>query len=115
MQINIIKLEQVVAAAKAKAANSPAWLRAIEKAHTHLIENPYISETEDGLLILSDSGKTYHANGICQCKAWEFGRRPCWHRAAAQLVRRYREASHPHAGILIKPEGKSMRIGAWEV
>ncbi|MET0466768.1 MAG: SWIM zinc finger family protein [Chitinophagaceae bacterium] len=46
------------------------------------------------LLILSDSNEIYTANGTCQCKAFQNGRRPCWHRAAARLVKRYTEASH---------------------
>jgi hypothetical protein len=56
-----------------------------------LADNPYICERDGGLLILSPSGETYHANGACQCKAYTHGM-ACWHRAAAQLVKRYREA-----------------------
>lgn len=93
MTLNQIILETVTAAAaaKAQAANQPAWVRAIEKAAEQLITNPYICEHDGGLLMLSYSGETYHANGACQCRAYANGR-PCWHRAAAQLVKRYREA-----------------------
>jgi hypothetical protein len=127
MQINLIQLERTVEAANARAANHPAWLRAIEKAHTHLIENPYISETienpyisetADGLLILPDSGETYQSNGTCQCKAFSYGQ-PCWHRAAAQLIRRYNEPVSPaverEGAILVKRGGNVMRIDGWDV
>lgn len=118
MQINTVKLSKVVEEAKAKAASSPRWLAAIEKAAEQLRENPYIAAEGDGLLILSDSGKIYTSNGVCQCKAFEF-KQPCWHRAAVQLVRRYREAYnfHPLAGVLVKSNGRTaMKLdGGWEV
>lgn len=91
MNFNLTILETVTEAAKAKAAGQAAWVRAIEKAAEQLLDNPYICEHDGGLLILSYSNETYHANGACQCRAYANGR-PCWHRAAAQLVRRYREA-----------------------
>jgi SWIM zinc finger len=119
MQLNITQLEQVIETAKAKAANSPRWLAAIEKAAEQLISNPYISEVDDhSLLIASASGNDiYISNGVCQCKAFEF-KQPCWHRAAVQLVKRYREASasHPLAGVLVKRQGNAMKLdGGWLV
>jgi hypothetical protein len=90
MQINLIQLERTVETASGKAAAHPSWLRAIDKAAEQLISNPYIAEPEDGLLILSHSGETYPANGVCQCRAFAHDM-PCWHRAAAQLVKRYKE------------------------
>jgi hypothetical protein len=47
----------------------------------------------DALLVLSESGEIYRANGACQCKAYA-NSQPCWHRAAARLVKRYNETSH---------------------
>ena len=96
MTLNLAIIETVVAAAQAKASGQPAWVRAIEKAAEQLYSNPYISEHDGGLLILSYSQQTYHANGACQCKAYANGK-PCWHRAANQLVRRYREAEAAQA------------------
>jgi hypothetical protein len=90
MQLNQIKLESVVRTAKTKARNSRRWTRAIEKAAIQLQENPYIHDTGNSLLILSPSGKTYEANGICQCPAY-LEKKPCWHRASYQLVKRYNE------------------------
>lgn len=91
MNFNLTILEMVTETAKAKAAGNASWLRAIEKAAEQLVTNPYISEHDGGLLILSYSNETYHANGACQCKAYARGM-ACWHRAAAKLVKRYREA-----------------------
>ncbi len=120
--INSVKLERVVETAKAKAANSPSWLRAIERAAEQLRSNPYIAEQGDGLLILSTSGEFYHANGVCQCKAYRHSL-PCWHRAAAQLIKRYNELpdetpaskNNPMAGVLIKPQPKEVRVNGWMV
>jgi hypothetical protein len=98
MQLNITQLEQVIETAKAKAANSPRWLAAIEKAAEQLISNPYISEIDDhSLLIASATGNDiYISNGSCQCKSFQYGK-PCWHRSAARLVQLYREAESASA------------------
>jgi hypothetical protein len=85
------KLAQVVAAAFDAAHDSTRWQTAIVKAWRQLEENPYIHEADDALLILSPSGEIYSANGTCGCKAFEKGF-PCWHRAAARIVERYRAA-----------------------
>lgn len=85
--------------------------------------------------VTSSTGQTAYtvrfvvANGLrlgeCTCKAGQ-SNQVCFHIAAAAALNiaihsNYSkpsdapEASHPHAGVLIKPEGRSMRIGAWEV
>lgn len=69
------------------------WQTAIAKAKRQIEENPYLHFDGDALLILSESGEIYTANGVCQCKAYTKGF-PCWHRAAARLVRRYHERAH---------------------
>jgi hypothetical protein len=104
MTLNLTTLAAVaaVAMAKATAAKQMTWTRAIEKAAEQLADNPYICEQDGGLLILSYSGETYHANGACQCKAYANGR-PCWHRAAAQLVKRYREAEAAQVAVPAPP------------
>lgn len=91
MQFDQVLFGKVVEAAKAKAAGNKSWVRAVEKAAEALHSNPYIHDEGDGLLILSESGKTYKANGSCQCEAHLRGM-ACWHRAAAKLVKRYKEA-----------------------
>ncbi len=48
-------------------------------------------EEDKSLLIWSQkSNNIYAANGVCQCRAFEQGS-PCFHRAAARLVRLYME------------------------
>jgi hypothetical protein len=92
LDINEERLDAVVGAAF-DATGETRWRTAIVKAARALKENPYISEQGGALLILSDSGEIYSANGVCQCNAYEKGF-PCWHRAAARLMRRYNETSH---------------------
>ncbi len=105
--INLTLFFAVVNVCKAKAAakGETSWVRAIEKAAEQVHDNPYISETENGLLVLSATGgEIYHANGKCQCKAYARGM-ACWHRAAAKLVKRYREAvAAQAASALIRTE-----------
>jgi hypothetical protein len=94
---NLVLFFAVVNAAKAKAAGQAAWVRAIERAAEQIHDNPYIAEDGDALLIQSATGnEIYRANGTCQCKAYNRNM-PCWHRAAAQLVKRYREAEEKEA------------------
>jgi hypothetical protein len=84
-------LTAIATQAKASAAQHPCWLVAIDRALVELDTNPYIEWQDGHLLIVSTSGALYAANGICQCDAYRF-KIPCWHRAAARLVRRYYEA-----------------------
>jgi hypothetical protein len=120
MTVNIVKFEQVISEAKAKAASSPAWIRAIERAAEMILDNAYMDYSDGELLILSDSGNIYRANGICQCAAFKRNR-PCKHRALARLVQRYVEAeSKPQPkssteGVLIKPQPKECRVDGWMV
>ncbi|MCI0338816.1 MAG: hypothetical protein L0226_14670 [Acidobacteria bacterium] len=128
MQINLIQLERTVAEAKAKAANHPAWVRAIERAAQVLRENPYIELLENGdVLFLSATSNTlYQINGKCAaengqpCKGYTYNNGVCYHRAIKQLIVRYLEAEtvtqdSPNAGILIKPQPKEVRVGGWMV
>jgi hypothetical protein len=86
-------MQQVTQAAFDKVFGNRRWETAIVKAKAQLEENPYMHFDGQSLLILSPSGEIYSANGVCQCKAYRRGQ-PCWHRAAARLVKRYMEASH---------------------
>jgi hypothetical protein len=86
--INTTRLEEIAQDAFNKAHKYPRWQVAIMKAVNILENNPYVSFDGDSLLILSDSGEIYKANGTCQCKAFKFGK-PCAHRATARLVERY--------------------------
>lgn len=78
-------------------AKKKRWINAISKA-TAEIENNGVFMTwqpeEQSLLIWSQkSNHIYSANGVCQCRAFEQNS-PCFHRAAARLVRLYIEAEN---------------------
>lgn len=87
------RMQQVIQEAFDKVSGSRRWQTAIAKAKQQIEENPYMHFDGAGLLVLSESGEIYRANGACQCKAYTNGW-PCWHRAAARLVQRYNETSH---------------------
>ena len=92
--LNETKLAEVVAAAKAAVAGNKRWTNAVAKAADLLRSgNPYIHFTGHSLLMLSDSGEIYEANGVCQCTAFSKGQ-PCKHRAAYKLMVRYFETAH---------------------
>jgi len=89
IQLQQERFEQVVQEAFNKTSNL-RWQTAIVKAKQQIEANPYITVQGDALLILSPSNEIYTANGTCQCKAYR-NHQPCWHRAAARLVKRYNE------------------------
>ncbi len=93
MNIDQNKLQEVAQEAFDKAQGSQRWQTAIVKAKVEIENNPYMHVDGDALLILSPSNEIYRANGTCTCKAYMNGQ-PCWHRAAARLVKRYLETSH---------------------
>jgi hypothetical protein len=85
-------LSQVVEKAAHDAADHERWLTAIGRAILELDSNPYLARNDHGGLIIgSPSGNVYAANGVCQCEAYQHGKKPCWHRAAARLVRLHDE------------------------
>ena len=92
--INTEKLQTVTQEAFDKVPNSRRWQTAIVKAKQQIESNPFMHFDGDALLILSpESNQIYTANGTCQCCAYELGQ-PCWHRAAARLIKRYNETEH---------------------
>ncbi len=76
------------------AGTKKRWINAIAKATAEIEENGVFMTWQDedkSLLIWSQrSNNIYSANGVCQCRAFEQGS-PCFHRAAARLVRLYME------------------------
>ena len=89
--MNETKLAAVVESALASVSGDRRWTNAIMRAEQMLTSgNPYIHFTGDALMMLSESGEIYTANGVCQCKAYKGGS-PCKHRAAYKLVKRYVE------------------------
>lgn len=93
MNLDHTKMQQVIQAAFDKVQGSRRWQPAIVKAKQQLESNPDMHYDGHALLLLSESGEIYEANGVCQCKAYQHGQ-PCFHRAAYKLVKRYREISH---------------------
>lgn len=92
-------LQQVVNSARLSAADHPRWLTAIDRAVVELTANPFIERGDDSSLIIgSTSGKCYTSNGVCQCTAFAYNQ-PCWHRAAARLVRLHDEAQARTASL----------------
>jgi hypothetical protein len=92
MTLNIQKFNQIVETAKAKAANDPKWLRAIEKAAKAILSGEMIVTTlAYGALVTTANG-TYAANGHCNCEAARRGHTQCYHRAAARLMDIYETA-----------------------
>lgn len=86
MNINKIQFEKVVEAAKARAAGSPRWLKAIDRAAEGILSGELIvTLLADGALVTSPNG-SYLANGDCRCKGFQYGYRECKHRAAARLM-----------------------------
>lgn len=90
MNINADKMQQVIQQAFDLVAGNRRWEKAIVRAKQEIESNPYMHFDGDTLLVLSESGEIYKANGVCQCKAYANGY-PCWHRAAARLIERYNE------------------------
>jgi hypothetical protein len=87
LNLNSTTLQQVAEKAAQDAAQHPRWLSAIGRALIELDNNPWLERNNHGgLTIGSPSGNVYAANGVCQCRAYE-NKIPCWHRAAARLVR----------------------------
>jgi hypothetical protein len=93
MSIDQDRMQQIAQDAFNKVLGSRRWETAIAKAQVQIETNPYMHFDGQSLLILSASGEIYSVNGTCQCKAYQSGQ-PCWHRAAARLIKRYNETSH---------------------
>jgi hypothetical protein len=92
MNIDKAKFERVVEEAKAKAANDPKWLRAIEKASAGILDGSLIvTVLAHGALVTGKNGSR-HANGACDCQAAKKRHTQCYHRAAARLVELYETA-----------------------
>jgi hypothetical protein len=107
MTIDKAKFERVVEEARAKAANDPKWLRAIEKAAAAILSGEMIVTTlAHGALVTTANG-TYAANGHCNCEAARRGHTQCYHRAAARLMDIYETA--PEAVSLAEDVAASPR------
>ena len=84
-------LNRVVAKALEDAKGYPKWVNAIKKAHTAMLENPYIEAIDNHTLLIAGESGVYTGNSSCQCTAYLKGK-PCYHRSMARLWQRYNEA-----------------------
>lgn len=91
LNINHDILNSVVATALAAVEDNKLWVNAINNAHALLVENPYIQALDDHTLLIGGENGVYTANGACQCIAFQ-NKKPCRHRAASRLWKRYNEA-----------------------
>lgn len=90
MELNQTQFAKVVEAAKLKAAGSARWIAAIDKAASGVNGGWIVTELHNGIMVTTESGNTYHANGACQCAAFR-NNQPCKHRALARLIELYNE------------------------
>lgn len=93
----------IEAAATGAATTTTArqWLNAIAKATHEFEQRAHLMSYDVAAQVLVVPSRTranvaYRANGACQCWAFVAGQ-PCWHRAAAQLYKRYLEAQAQRA------------------
>ena len=92
IELNETKLNEVVEIALAKVKGNSRWTNAVLRAEKLLTSgNPYLHFDGARLLVLSESGQVYTANGTCQCAAFKENKMPCKHRAAFGLLVRYHE------------------------
>lgn len=91
IQIDETKLNTVVETALETVTGNKRWTNAILRGHKLLTsDNPYLHFDGTRLLVLSDSGAIYEANGVCQCAAYKEGF-ACRHRAAYKILKNYTE------------------------
>jgi hypothetical protein len=96
MTLNSIQFAAIIETAKSRAANSPRWLRAIERAAAGIQSGELcVSSLVGGALVTSPRG-SYFVNGHCECEASRRGHAECYHRAAVRLVEML-EAAEPLA------------------
>lgn len=89
MVLDITKFNAIVEDAKKAAAHSPRWIAAIDNAVAGLVSGWWIvTELHSSVAITTEQGKTYFANGSCQCEAFRRNQ-PCKHIALARLIDRY--------------------------
>jgi hypothetical protein len=100
MKIN--KIKQAAEIAKSR-TNDRRWLSAIDKAVAGVESGWWlVTELHDGIMVTTETGQTYHANGSCQCRAFELGQ-PCKHRALARLVEIASEIEETASGAVSAP------------
>ena len=96
------KFEQIVSDSIEKVALTVSddrlaqrWINAINKAAAQIEENgewiTWMPETKSIVIWNQETNNVHSANGVCDCEAYKRGF-PCFHRAAARIIRLYMEA-----------------------
>src|SRR5262245_66163108 len=85
MQIkDTARFNSIVETAKAKAANSPAWQRCLDKASKMMISGELVvTLLADGALVTSPNGSYHVTAGHCDCPART---KHCYHRCAVRIA-----------------------------
>jgi hypothetical protein len=83
---NAMTLNAVIETAKAKAANSPKWIRAIERAGAALQSGELCVTLLSGYALVTSPRGSYRVNGHCECEASRRGHSECYHRAGVRLT-----------------------------
>jgi hypothetical protein len=115
--IDLDVLCEVIDDARTKAAGKSRWLNAINTAYDYLLTSTdTIQIAQDGTALIpsASSDTTYAANGVCQCSAYQNGKAPCWHRAAARILYRYQEALEAEADSLMFAVEAAENRGDWK-
>jgi hypothetical protein len=86
MTFNQAQFAAVVETAKAKAANSPRRLRAIDRAAEALASGELVVTLLQNYALVTSPRGSYRVNGACECEAARRGHRECRHRAAVRIT-----------------------------
>ncbi|HEU0177361.1 MAG TPA: hypothetical protein VFV58_24110 [Blastocatellia bacterium] len=91
------QIKQAAEIAKTR-TNDKRWIAAIDRAVTGF-ESWIVTELHDHILVTTENG-TYHANGVCQCKAYtDGGKQACKHRALYRLIQIANEETAPAVSL----------------
>lgn len=92
-------------------ADRNRWFNAVAKATAQLLDGVRFEQDEEGIIFPSRTrtGLAHHVNGTCDCEAAEDGQ-PCWHRAAARMIRIIANAQQH--GTINAPTTPPQRISA---
>src|SRR5262245_153266 len=87
---DIARFNAVAETAKTK-TNDRRWHNAIDKALAGVVSGWWIiTELANCVAITTETGRTYFANGVCQCEAFKNGQ-ACKHRSLYRLLQLYHE------------------------
>lgn len=97
--MDITKIKAAAEIAKSRTSDK-RWLNAIDKAVAGVESGWWvITELHDCLAVTTECGKTYFANGVCQCEAYKRST-ACKHRALYRLYQIANEIEETAAGAV---------------